>query len=107
MEEEQKEHEEIAEKMSRSFDALACTAVTKSEMLDNHTTTTTTKSLPDIVTELTATNKKLVNQLVAALVTCVKPPPGLTNPTPSSPLATTSGHILTSADGTCPAKLES
>lgn len=44
---EQKANDDIAENMSGSFDALACAAVAKSDMLDKHTTTI--KSLTDAV----------------------------------------------------------
>ena len=101
---EQKARDNIALKMSGSFDALACAAVAKSDMLDNHTTTI--KSLTDAVAQLTATNKKLVDQLTLALATCVKPPPGLANPLPPSPAVTTSGHVLNSAGVACPAGLQ-
>ena len=74
----QKAHKEITDKMSRLFDALACAVVLKSEMLDSYTVII--KSLTDTMAELTATNKKLVDQLAATLATCIKPPPGLINP---------------------------
>ena len=101
---EQKVRDKTTYKMGRSFDALICAAVVKSEIIDSHTATI--KSLIDTVTELTATNKKLVDQLSGALVTCVKPPPGLTNPPPPSPAATNSGHILNSVGIAYHAKLE-
>ena len=101
---EQKARDDIAVKMSGSFDALACAAVAKSDMLDNHTTTI--KSLTDAVSQLTATNKRLVDQLALALATCAKPLPGLANPLSPSPAVTTSGHVLNSAGVSCPAVLQ-
>ena len=101
---EQKARDDIAEKMSGSFEALACAAVAKSDMLDNHTTTI--NSLTNTVGQLTATNKRLVDELAVALAMCVKPPPGLTTPTLPAPAASTSGHVLNSAGIACPAVLK-
>jgi hypothetical protein len=92
--------------MSGSFDALACAAVAKSDMLDHHIATIA--SLTVTVADLTATNKKLVDQLSAALATCVKPPPGITaSPTPTTTATpSTTCHMVNTAGITCPAKIK-
>ena len=90
--------------MSGYFDALTCAAVAKLDMLNNHTVTI--KSLTDAVAQLTATNKRLVDELAGALAACVKPPPGLATPTTPSPAAPNSGHVLNSAGVACPAVLQ-
>ena len=102
---EDKVRQEIADKMSGSFDALASAAVAKSETLDNNATTiaSLTKSLAQVI----ETNKQLSAQLKSALALCspaskpgkVAPPPGF----PSEPLQTL--HILNTAGVACPARL--
>jgi len=102
---EDKVRQEIADKMSGSFDALASAAVAKSETLDNNATTiaSLTKSLAQVI----ETNKQLTAQLKSALALCsptnkpapVKPPPGF----PSEPLETL--HIVNTAGVACPARL--
>jgi hypothetical protein len=102
---EQTARDEIGQKMSGSFDALACAAVAKSDMLDKHTATII--ALTTTVTELTATNKKLVDQLAVALASCARLPPGMgaiPAPTPAPPAPTEiTGHTLNSAGIACPA----
>jgi hypothetical protein len=102
---EQTARDEIGQKMSGSFDALACAAVAKSDMLDKHTATII--ALTTTVTELTATNKKLVDQLAVALASCARLPPGMgaiPAPTPAPPAPTEiTGHTLNSAGVACPA----
>ena len=100
---EQKVHNEIREKMSGPFEALACAAVAKSDMLDQHTATIL--ALTTTVTELTASNKKLVEQLALALATCVKPPPGMSVIPPPILSPTTTGHALNTAGIACPTTL--
>ena len=97
---EQKVRDEIGEKMSGSFEALACAAVAKSDMLDQHTATIL--ALTTTVTELTASNKKLVEQLALALATCVKPPPGMSAIPPPTPSPAVTGHALNTAGIACP-----
>ena len=97
---EQKVRNEIDKKMIESFNALACAAVEKSDMLNTHTATILART--NTVTELTASNKKLVEQLALALATCVKPPPGMSATPPPTPSPTTTGHTLNTAGIVCP-----
>ena len=106
---EQKARDEIADKMSGSFQALASAAVAKAETIDHNASTIA--SLTQTVAELTSTNKRLVAQLAEALSKTVRgpnrPPPGI--PAPTSSAATTlpkTTHILNTAGVACPAKLQ-
>ena len=72
---EQKARDDIAAKMSGSFDALASAAIAKAETLDNNAATIA--SLTKTIAELTATNKALVNQLAAARTTATPSAPAL------------------------------
>ena len=108
---EQKARDEIADKMSGSFEALASAAVAKAETIDNNAAAIA--SLTQTVAELTATNKRLVAQLAEALNKTARgpnrPPPGIPAPA-TTPAAATSlpktTHILNTAGVACPAKLQ-
>jgi hypothetical protein len=99
---EQKARNMTGQKVNGSFGALACAAVSKLDMLDKYTATII--ALTAMVTELTASNKKLVEQLALALATCVKPPPGMSaiQPPTHTPSPTTTGHALNTAGVACP-----
>ena len=63
---EQKARDEMADKMSGSFNALASTAVAKAATIDNHAATIA--ALNKANAELVETNKRLVTQLTAAKI---------------------------------------
>ena len=87
---EQKACEDIADKVSGPFNALASTAVAKAESINNHTATIA--ALTKTNAELVETNKRLVTQLTAAKLPFS--PPGFRRPTRRSygPLLT---HLAT------------
>ena len=91
----QKVRNMIGQKMSGIFEAPACAAVAKSDMLNKHTATIL--ALTNTVTELTASNKKPIEQLALALTTCVKPPLGMSTIPPPTPSPITTGHALNTA----------
>ena len=113
---EQKARDDIAAKMSSSFDALASAAVAKAETIDSNAASIA--QLTKAIYELTETNKKLVNQLAGALKnpqaptitpTTQAPPPGYTPIAPTAPVsapAAQTGHVLNTAGVACPAKLQ-
>ena len=107
---EQKARDEIADKMSGSFEALASATVAKAETIDHNAVAIA--SLTKLAAELTATNKRLVDQLAEALTHTVRgpnrPPPGI--PAPSTVSSTTlpqTTHIRNTAGVAYPAVLKS
>ena len=110
---EQKARDDIAAKMSGSFNALACAAVAKSETIDSHAASIA--QLTKAIYELTETNKKLVNQLSGAprnpsvpatIPGYQAPPPGYTPIAPVSAPAAQTSHMVNTAGVACPAKLQ-
>ena len=110
---EQKARDDIAAKMSGSFNALANAAVAKAETIDSHAATIA--QLSKAVFELTETNKRLVNQLAGAprnpsvpatIPGYQAPPPGYTPIAPVSTPAAQTGHMVNTAGVACPAKLQ-
>ena len=105
---EQKARDDIAAKMSGSFNALASAAVAKSETIDSNAASIA--QLTKAIYELTETNKQLVNQLTGAprnppvpvTPTAYQAPPPGYEPTP----ATQTSHMVNTAGVACPAKLQ-
>ena len=108
VEAEQKAKDEIAGKMSESFDALASAAVAKATTIDNHADSIA--KLTAAVAELTATNKRLVDQLTAALAksppTYTAPPPGIPAITPAPAPAAQTSHMVNTSGVACPVVLQ-
>ena len=110
---EQKARDEMAEKMSGSFDALASAAVAKAATIDSHAATIAALSKANA--ELVETNKRLVAQLTAAKLPFS--PPGFPPNIPTTPSSTTgisrgvhedlptveTGHKTNTAGVSCPA----
>lgn len=104
---EQKVKDEISGKMSESFDALASAAVAKSTTIDNHANTIA--QLTAAVAELTATNKRLVDQIVAlgkGPTAYTAPPPGIPAIAPAPTAATQTGHALNTSGVACPVVMQ-
>ena len=103
----QAEKDEIAGKMSESFDALANAAVAKATTIDSHANSIA--QLTKAVAELTATNKNLVEQLTAALAkrphTYTAPPPGIPAITPAPAPVTQTSHMVNTSGVACPVVL--
>ena len=104
----QKAKDEIAGKMSESFDTLANAAVAKATTINNHANSIA--QLTAAVAELTATNKKLVEQLTAALAkggpVYTAPPPGILAITPAPAPATQTSHMVNTSGVACPVVLQ-
>ena len=100
---EQRAREEIAEKLGKYFEILACAAIVKAETMDSHATIIATLSSTNA--ELVATNTRLVAQLATALgqqSKAIPPPPGYL-PSNRTPPPTT-GHAMTTAGVAAPTK---
>ena len=105
---EQNARDDIGEKMSASFDALASAAVAKSDTIDNHAATISQLTMS--IAELIRTNKSLVAQLVAANsgagVKTVNPPPGIQAPAAATTTAGQTGHVMNTTGTACPVKMQ-